>query len=74
MKASQEAHHPLVQLARAAIENYVRNRRIISPAEAPAAIEGNRPAYSSPCTGAAPANCAVASAPSAPHNPPWPMR
>lgn len=40
MKTSQEAHHPLVQLARAAIENYVRNRRIISPAEAPVAIEG----------------------------------
>ena len=33
-------HHPLVQLARAAIETYVRDRRKLKPAEAPAPIEG----------------------------------
>lgn len=33
-------HHPLVQLARAAIEAYVRERRRISPDEAPTAVVG----------------------------------
>jgi AmmeMemoRadiSam system protein A len=40
MPASANAHHPLVQLARAAIAAYVRDRRKISPAEAPAPIVG----------------------------------
>jgi AmmeMemoRadiSam system protein A len=33
-------HHPLVQLASAAIQAYIRDRRRISPHEAPAPIEG----------------------------------
>jgi len=37
---SQPTHHPLVQLARATIETYVRDRRKLKPAEAPAPIEG----------------------------------
>jgi AmmeMemoRadiSam system protein A len=32
--------HPLVQLARATIEAYVRDRRRLKPAEAPAPVEG----------------------------------
>jgi len=40
MPISGAAHHPLVQLARAAITAYVRERRKISPEEAPAAITG----------------------------------
>jgi AmmeMemoRadiSam system protein A len=35
-----EKHHPLVQLARAAIEAYVREGRELTPLEAPAPIEG----------------------------------
>jgi AmmeMemoRadiSam system protein A len=38
--SSQHIHHPLVQLARATIEAYVRDRRKLKPAEAPAPIEG----------------------------------
>ena len=38
--SSQHIHHPLVQLARATIETYVRDRRKLKPAEAPAPIEG----------------------------------
>jgi AmmeMemoRadiSam system protein A len=37
---SQEQHHPLVQLAQAAIEAYVRDRRTLKPAEAPVPILG----------------------------------
>ena len=37
---SQATHHPLVQLARATIEAYVRDRRKLKPSEAPTAIEG----------------------------------
>ena len=33
-------HHPLVQLASATIEAYVRDRRKLKPADAPAPIEG----------------------------------
>ena len=33
-------HHPLVQLARATIETYVRDRRKLKPSETPAPIEG----------------------------------
>jgi AmmeMemoRadiSam system protein A len=33
-------HHPLVQLARVAIERYVRDGKKLKPSEAPAAIEG----------------------------------
>ncbi len=40
MKTVAKDHHPLVQLARAAIERYVRDGRIISPAEAPTAVAG----------------------------------
>jgi AmmeMemoRadiSam system protein A len=40
MRAPEETYHPLVQLARAAITAYVRERRKISPDEAPAAITG----------------------------------
>jgi AmmeMemoRadiSam system protein A len=36
----EENHHPLVQLARHAIETYVRDRRAIRSAEAPIPIEG----------------------------------
>jgi len=39
---SQPTHHPLVQLARATIETYVRDRRKLKPAEAPAPIEGGQ--------------------------------
>lgn len=35
-----EDHHPLVQLARATIERYVRDKRKLKPAEAPAPIDG----------------------------------
>ncbi len=35
-----DQHHPLVQLARAAIEAYVRHGRMISPEEAPAPVTG----------------------------------
>jgi AmmeMemoRadiSam system protein A len=35
-----ENHHPLVQLARCAIEAYVRDKRTIRPADAPVIIEG----------------------------------
>ena len=38
--SSQHIHHPLVQLARATIEAYVRDRRKLKPADAPAPIEG----------------------------------
>lgn len=38
--SSQPTYHPLVQLARAAIERYVRARKKLKPSEAPAAIEG----------------------------------
>ncbi len=38
--SSQPAHHPLVQIARAAIEAFVREQRKITPEEAPAPIEG----------------------------------
>ena len=38
--SSQPAHHPLVQLARAAIERYVRDGKKLKPSEAPAPIEG----------------------------------
>ena len=38
--SSQPTHHPLVQLARATIETYVRDRRKLKPADAPAPIEG----------------------------------
>jgi AmmeMemoRadiSam system protein A len=34
------SHHPLVQLARATIESYVRDRRKLKPVEAPAAFAG----------------------------------
>ena len=37
--SSQPIHHPLVQLARATIEAYVRDRRKLKPAEAPAPIK-----------------------------------
>lgn len=40
MSATSDTHHPLVQLARAAIEAYVREHRKLSPAEAPAPIVG----------------------------------
>ncbi len=33
-------HHPLVQLARATIERFVRDGKILKPADAPAPIEG----------------------------------
>jgi len=36
----ENGHHPLVQLARATIETYVRDRRKLKPADAPAPIEG----------------------------------
>ncbi len=36
---SQPSHHPLVQLARATIERYVRDGKRLKPADAPAAIE-----------------------------------
>jgi AmmeMemoRadiSam system protein A len=38
--SSQHIHHPLVQLARATIEAYVRDRRKLKPADAPAPIVG----------------------------------
>ncbi len=37
---SQPIQHPLVQLAHATIEHYVRDRRKLKPAEAPARVEG----------------------------------
>jgi AmmeMemoRadiSam system protein A len=37
---SQPTHHPLVQLARLTIETYVRDRRRLTPADAPAPITG----------------------------------
>ncbi len=37
---SQTDHHPLVQLARATIERYVRDGKKLKPSDAPAAIEG----------------------------------
>lgn len=37
---SQTTHHPLVQLARATIEAYVREGRVLRPDAAPAPIEG----------------------------------
>jgi AmmeMemoRadiSam system protein A len=37
---TQTTHHPLVQLARAAIERYVRDGKMLRPADAPARIEG----------------------------------
>jgi len=37
---SPSTHHPLVQLARAAIERYVLDGRRLRPSEAPAPIEG----------------------------------
>lgn len=40
MRTSGETHHPLVQIARAAIAAHVRDHRKIGPAEAPAAITG----------------------------------
>ena len=39
MRGSQQ-HHPLVQLARATIETYVRDRRKLKPTDAPAPITG----------------------------------
>lgn len=38
--STQPTHHPLVQLARATIEAYVRDKRRLKPSEAPAPIEG----------------------------------
>jgi len=38
--STQPTHHPLVQLARATIDAYVRDRRKLKPSEAPAPIEG----------------------------------
>jgi hypothetical protein len=38
--ATEAVHHPLVRLARAAIEAHVREQRELSPEEAPAPIEG----------------------------------
>ena len=40
MSESQSPHHPLVQLARAAIEAFVREHRQLDPRQAPAPIEG----------------------------------
>ena len=40
MAATRGEQHPLVQLARAAIEAYVRERRRLKPAEAPTAVKG----------------------------------
>ena len=40
MTDPKSLHHPLVQLARAAIEAFVRNHRELDPREAPAPIEG----------------------------------
>jgi AmmeMemoRadiSam system protein A len=37
---AEATHHPLVLLARAAIEAYVHDRRTLRPADAPAPIEG----------------------------------
>lgn len=37
---TQTTHHPLVQLARATIEKYVREGKTLKPSEAPAPIEG----------------------------------
>jgi len=37
---AQTTHHPLVQLASATIETYVRDRRKVKPSEAPTPIEG----------------------------------
>ncbi len=37
---STSTHHPLVQLARATIERYVRDGKTLKPADAPAPIEG----------------------------------
>lgn len=37
---SQTDHHPLVQLARATIERYVREKHKLKPSEAPAPVEG----------------------------------
>jgi len=36
--STQPIHHPLVQLARATIETYVRDRRKLKPDQAPAPI------------------------------------
>jgi AmmeMemoRadiSam system protein A len=38
--STQSIHHPLVQLARATIETYIRDRRKLKPTDAPAPIEG----------------------------------
>lgn len=37
---SSQTHHPLVQLARATIEHYVRDKRKLKPGDAPAPVEG----------------------------------
>jgi AmmeMemoRadiSam system protein A len=40
MSESKSPHHPLVQLARAAIEAFVRDHRQLDPRQAPAPVEG----------------------------------
>jgi AmmeMemoRadiSam system protein A len=40
MSSQPTHHHPLVQLARATIETYVRDRRKLKPADAPTPITG----------------------------------
>jgi len=40
MSDSKSPHHPLVQLARASIEAFVRDHRQLDPRQAPAPIEG----------------------------------